>query len=88
MEFVRSGAVSKVNQGNPESSHVPATDAGASGAGYLRLPHSVIVRAPDPLPMMHRPADLAVDLGLFLRQREARLAFALLCSTGIGGAAC
>ncbi len=37
MAFVRSGAASKVNQGNPERSHAPATDAGATDAGHPRL---------------------------------------------------
>ena len=37
MAFVRSGAASKVNQGNPKRSNVPATDAGAADAGCPRL---------------------------------------------------
>ncbi len=62
MAFVRSGAASKAHQDNPKGSHAPAADAGISDAGYLRLPHSVIVRAPGLLPMLYRPSELAEEL--------------------------
>ncbi len=41
-----------------------ALDTTADDARQLRLPHSVIVRAPGLLPMLYRPAELAEDLGV------------------------
>ena len=54
----------RVDHGSPDSSCSPSEGVGASVASYLKLPHSVIVRAPGLLPMLYRPSELAEELNV------------------------